>query len=96
MSEAHWSHSAITDLDAIVDYYAGFSVELGARENEALVRAAYWLASRPFAGPTLDILEWRKWKPRKTGHGLIYRPTTDGIEVLRVRHERDDGKPRTE
>lgn len=82
--------AAIDDLER----FKAFDLELGGGAPQVIidriVLATDWLIDWPYAGRPIGIAGWRKWKPRRTAHVLIYRPIADGIEVGRVRHEREN------
>lgn len=93
MKRVLWTDSAIADLDEIKAYLSEFSPALAQHTLNSLILAARWLLDYPKAGSPLENGRWRKWRPRKTRHILIYECTNGGISVLRVRHERNDWRP---
>ncbi|WP_257544516.1 type II toxin-antitoxin system RelE/ParE family toxin [Sphingopyxis sp. DBS4] len=94
MKRVIWTEAAINDLHAIERYLVETYSPVFARQIIAsLIEAAHWLLDHPHGGSPLQIEGWRKWRPRKSRHILIYRTANDGIEVLRVRQERNDWRP---
>lgn len=94
MTQVIWAEAAINDLHAIEDYLAEtYSSALARHVIKSLIAAANWLLLHPHGGERLAVDGWRKWRPRKSRHVLVYRIVEDGIEVLRVRHERNDWRP---
>ena len=90
MRRVRWAAAAIEDLDALRAYHAESEPDAAQAMIDRLVLATDWLLDWPHAGREVGAGGWRKWKPRRTAHVLIYRPVTDGIEVSRVRHEREN------
>ena len=80
MKRVSWAAAAIDDLLGIRDHHADAGQEL----------ATDWLLDWPYAGRELGTSGWRKRKARRTPYLLIYRPVADGIDVSRVRHEREN------
>lgn len=94
MKRVEWAQAATDDLQEIRDYLGEHYGEKFAQWNiDTLVLAAEWLLDWPHAGPAIGYGTWRKWKPRKQRHILVYEPDKDGIIVVRVRHESSDWKP---
>ena len=90
MRRVHWAEAAIKDLDGFRAYDEEFGGGAPQAVIDRIVLATDWLLDWPFAGRAVGVSGWRKWKPRRTAHILIYRPTDQGIEVGRVRHEREN------
>jgi toxin ParE1/3/4 len=94
MKRAIWAEEAIDDLHAIEEYLAEYYGDaFGRHVVTTLIGAGRWLLDHPNIGSPLSVDGWRKWGPRKSRHILIYRVIPGGIEVLRVRHERNDWRP---
>lgn len=91
MKRVTWAAAAVADLESIkvylIEQYGGAVAD---RAIADLVLGAHWLLDFPRAGAPLGIGKWRKWRPRKGRHILVYEPSRSGIHVLRVRHERND------
>jgi len=94
MRRVEWSESALADLHHVRDYLTEHYGPGFAQWNiDILVLAAEWLLDFPRAGPPLAYRAWRKWKPRKQRHILVYQPDREGILVVRVLHDRNDWRP---
>jgi toxin ParE1/3/4 len=90
MSTFRLSHAADRDLDDIADYLADHSPAAAVLVLEKLLAKFGLLASQPLMGQLRDDLPGR---PRSFSCGnylILYRPTTDGIEVARVVHAARD------
>lgn len=83
-----WTPPAIGDLEAIDDYWAGYSAESAEEVASQIEAAAAFLADLPKAGSSLESGQARKWRVRATPYLLVYRIIGDSIELLRVYHER--------
>ena len=90
MSLVLWSEAAKDDLADLRDFYAEVSDETAQMIIDRVVLATRWLLDWPFAGREVGGDGWRKWSPRRTGQVLIYRPVDSGIEISRVRGEREN------
>ena len=90
MKRVRWAEVAIADLERFREYDQELGVGAPQVVIHRIVLATDWLLDWPYAGPAVGASGWRKWKPRRTAHILIYRPVHDGIEVGRVRHEREN------
>lgn len=89
MSKARWTRLARADLARIDEWHSArdpdFAAQLG---SEALAEARH-AAEAPGLGSPTD-LGLRKWRVGKTGYLLFYREAVENIEILRMRHERED------
>ena len=90
MKRVHWAQAAIADLERFRAYDEEFGAALSQAVIDRIVLATDWLIDWPAAGRAVGASGWRRWKAKRTAHVLIYRQTTDGIEVGRVRHEREN------
>ena len=90
MNDVVWAQHAVDDLDRIKADLAGIDADMADAQIAGLVRAARWLLQYPHAGPAIGYRDWRKWHPRRQRYLLLYRPAPRGIEVVRIRHERED------
>lgn len=94
MKRVIWAEAAISDLHEIEEYLVRtYGVAFARHTIKSLIDAANWLLRQPHGGERLAFDGWRKWRPRKIRHVRVYRIVDDGIEVLRVRHERNDWRP---
>jgi plasmid stabilization system protein ParE len=89
MKRAVWTRPAQDDLARIDDYYQQISPAFADRLGTAALCAARFLAEHARAGPTL-ALGARKWRIDKYDYVLIYRTADAGVEILRMRHLRED------
>lgn len=90
MKHVVWAQRAVDDLDLIKARLREIDPDLAKEQLATLVRAARWLLQYPHAGPSIGYRDWRKWRPRSQRYVLLYRPASLGIEVVRIRHERED------
>ena len=90
MRRVHWSEAAKKDVAGLRVYYMEVSDQTAQTIIDRIILATDWLCDWPFAGREIGASGWRKWVPRRTGHVLIYRPMEDGIEISRVRGEREN------
>ena len=93
MSRIIWTAASTRDLAAMQAYLEQFDSRIAQDALERVISATTFLLDHPFAGPAIDYRDWRKWKPKRLRYVLTYRPVRNGVEVVRVRHERNDWKP---
>ena len=94
MRRVHWTAASTFDLRQIRTFLSEtYTPDLAQRVIDMLVLATDWLIEHPRAGAQLEHPRWRKWKPRGTRYVLVYEAVADGIEVVRVHHERNDWRP---
>jgi toxin ParE1/3/4 len=84
MSAFRLSHIAEGDLDGIADYLADYSPSAAVQVIERLFERFALLASQPLMGQLREDLPGRPRSFRSGNYLILYRPTTDGIEVARV------------
>jgi toxin ParE1/3/4 len=84
-----WAERARQDLREISGYLAQFDGRLAGRTLRAVQQSAQRLEAHPFIGPPLADV-YRSLRASGTRYVLIYRADQEGVEVLRVRHERED------
>ncbi len=89
MTVAQWTLRAQADLAAIDDFYADIDRRHADRVGSAAIAAGDFLADYPNAGPVV-ARQVRKWSVRDTDYLLFYRPTGNGVQILRVRHGREN------
>jgi plasmid stabilization system protein ParE len=90
-----WSEAAIADLRDVQTYLGEIDADIAQEAIDRIVLSAEWLCGFPGAGSPVGYRQWRKWPAKATRYLLIYRPTLKGIEIVRVRHERNDWRPQT-
>lgn len=89
MKTVRWAADARLDLDRIDDWYADRDPDFADRVGDNAVAAANFLTEFPLAGPSFKG-KVRKWPVPSTDVRLFYRIHADAIEILRVRHARED------
>jgi toxin ParE1/3/4 len=86
---ARWTAPARADLASIDDHLAvsdpGFADQVG----RAAIEAGQFLAEFPFAGEEV-LPDHRRWHVRRTPYILFYRVLADSVEIVRVRHEKQN------
>ncbi len=90
MRQAIWSTSSRQDFARIDDFYAEINPDYANRVGEEALAAARFLAEFPFAGPIFPDTHLRKWSVGRTGYQLLYVVSDEAIEIMRVRHARED------
>jgi toxin ParE1/3/4 len=89
MTTVRWTRRALLDLDHIDDWYAERDPDFADRVGDDALSAAKFLTQFPFAGPVYKA-NIRKWPVPGTDYRLLYRVHQDEIEIVRVRHSRED------
>lgn len=90
MRRVDWTSPAERDLEAIDDYWCAYNVARADEILDMIRDAGDFLASLPKAGPALEDKSLRKWLVGGTDYILLYRLVEGGVQVLRVRHARED------
>ncbi|MFD1033894.1 type II toxin-antitoxin system RelE/ParE family toxin [Sphingomonas hankookensis] len=90
MIALNWSGPARADLEAIDDTLSIIDLALADRMIDRIEGAGSFLREHPMAGSTILSGAVRKWRVRGTPYLLLYRPLADRIEILRIRHDRED------
>lgn len=93
MTRAVWAIPAQTDFARIDDFYRAVAPDFAERLGRAAIEAARFLADHPGAGPLL----WepvRKWRIQTFDYVLLYRVTSQGVEILRMHHAREAWRKR--
>ena len=93
MTSVIWTRPAQRDLDEIDDHFADFAPDHADTVSRMAVKSALQLIKFPYLGPPVGEDGVRKWSVKGTDFLLLYRVTTASIEILRVRHAREDWKP---
>ena len=89
MRRVRWAKDALCDLDKIDLWFAERDPDFADQVGHAALAAANFLTEFPSAGPAY-FGKVRKWAVPNTEYRLLYRVTDETIEVLRVRHARED------
>jgi toxin ParE1/3/4 len=90
MRKAIWAASSRQDFARIDDWYADIDPDYANRVGDEALAAARFLTEFPRAGPHIADSPLRKWLVGRTGFQLLYRVSDDAIEIVRVRHARED------
>jgi toxin ParE1/3/4 len=89
VSTVAWTTDARADLASIDDYYAARDPDFAARVGRTAIAAADFLLGFPEAGEEIAP-DHRRWHVKQTPYVLVYRSVLQGIQVLRVFHERQN------
>lgn len=84
MSRAQFTPRASSDLDDIFDFIAKSSRSSAANVIEAIETKSYLLADFPEMGAPVEDLAPGLRSFTVGNHVIFYRPSKDGIEVIRV------------
>ena len=86
MNRPFFSPSSRKDLHDILEYIARDNPGAALRHVERLEEACWMLAKNPQMGTSLDNLlpNLRAWPVGQ--YVIFFRPTNDGIDVVRVAH----------
>ena len=90
MRSVVWADSARRDMARIDDWFADVDPQFADRLGLAAIAAARFLIDFPFAGPAVPDSILRKWPVPRTDYRLFYVVTESGLEIVRVRHVRED------
>ncbi len=90
MIDIEWASSARADLERIDDHLTAIDVTLADRVIDAIEGAGAFLREHPVAGAAILSGAARKWRVRGIPYLLLYRATTHKVEILRIRHDRED------
>ena len=85
MSRTLWTQTAQDDLAA----NAALGPDLAARVGRAAIAAGCFLAEHLAAGAEVAATH-RRWRVAKTPYPLFYRIVPEEVQVLRVRHDRQN------
>ena len=88
MKRIVWSKTARNDLEELNDWFRQFSPDLPLTLTERIEAALPMLLDFPQLGSMVADSSVRKWPARRTPYLIFYRPTPDGIRILKVRHVR--------
>lgn len=90
MRRVEWSAPAEWDLQAIDDYWCTHSARRADIILDLVRASGDFLAAFPKAGPAVDENGIRKWRVSGTDYILIYRLIPEAVQIVRVRHTRED------
>ena len=90
MKRVEWTIPAVQDLRAIDDHWCASGAERADEILDTIREAGDFLAGLPNAGPVMEAANVRKWRVRDTNYILLYRLVDDRVQILRVRHGREN------
>ena len=89
MTRAKWTGPAQADLASIDSWHRSRDPVSAARLGSEALLGARLAAQTPGLGSPTE-LGLRKWKVGRTGYLLFYREVSGGVEIVRMRHEREN------
>ena len=90
MIRVEWTLPARDDLARIDDDFAAPDPEFAEKVARTAIRAGRFLSDWPGSGSLISNGGLRKWPVKDTPYILMYRILQDRIQILRVRHNRED------
>jgi plasmid stabilization system protein ParE len=90
MISIEWTSAARIDLEAIDDHWSEIDLALAETTVDPIEAVGRLMQDHASAGPVVASDDIRKWSVRETPYILIYRFTANRLEILRVRHDRED------
>jgi toxin ParE1/3/4 len=87
-----WTGPALADIRGIDRHLSDYSPATAEHHLAAILATADVLKSYPAIGPALDG-STRSLRVRHTRYILVYRINGTEVEILRVRHDREDWRP---
>jgi toxin ParE1/3/4 len=87
-----WSEASLRDLKLIDRFISRDDPRAAATMLQRIVEAAKLLEQYPALGPIVTG-NVRFLKARRTPFVVIYKIGDDGVEIIRVRHAREDWMP---
>lgn len=90
MSRCEFSLEADADLDQIYDFIAADNVAAARRTVVTIRQVCRILGDFPGLGIARPQLgnDFRSFSVRRTPYLIVYRPVTDGVEILHIHHGR--------
>lgn len=85
-----WADAAKQDLANIDDWYQQRDPDFADKVGDSAIAAARIITEFPQAGAALDGTPVRKWNIAGTDYRLIYLITDKQVEIVRVRHAREN------
>lgn len=94
MRALEWTVPALRDLRTVEQWLVeNASAEISTRTLQAILGRADFLRRFPQGGPRVTRQEFRSLRVMGTPYILLYRILDDRIQILRIRHEREDWHP---
>jgi toxin ParE1/3/4 len=90
MKQIVWTQSAQRDFVRIDDWYRDTAPEYSIRVGDAAIAAGRFLCDFPLAGSQTSRETLRKWPVPDTDFLIFYSVTRTTIEIVRIRHARED------
>ncbi len=90
MKTVSWADAAKQDLANIDDWYQQRDPDFADKVGDSAIAAARLITEFPHAGAALDGTHVRKWNIAGTDYRLIYLITDKQVEIVRVRHAREN------
>jgi toxin ParE1/3/4 len=90
-----WTVPAQRDFGRIDEFHAAHDPEFARRAGLLALQSGRFLADHPYAGADIGG-GVRKWHVARTSYVLLYRVADDTVQILRVRHVREDWRGQTE
>lgn len=90
MRAVSWADAAKQDLANIDDWYDQRDPDYADRIGDSAIAAAKLITEFPHAGTALDGTQVRKWNIAGTDYRLVYLVTENQVEIVRVRHAREN------
>jgi len=94
MRRVRWAFRARRDFVRITDYHAGVAPHLPAELLYRIDELLRLLADQPGIGPHEPGTPYRKMLVGTTGYILLYKAGRRELVVARVRHGKEDWRPR--
>ena len=89
MTRIEWSAPARLDLEEIDDSFTAIDRGIADHIIDRIEQAGDFLRQHPAAGPAILSGTVRKWRVRGAPYLLIYRLLPDRVDILRIRHDRE-------
>ena len=89
-----WTRTAGRQLEELNRWYGEISPDLPMTLTERVETGIMKLLDFPLLGPAVPDSIYRKWRVRRTAYLVFYRPTADGILILKIRHDRSNWQGR--
>lgn len=88
-----WADQALQDLADIDDWFEHVAPEFAERVGSSAIAAGRFIAEHPGIGQVVGNDGERKWRVKGTDYKIFYQVTATTVEILRLRHAREDWKP---
>ena len=92
MKRIVWSRTARRELEALNDWLAEQDADLPLILTMRVEVELSRLLDHPQVGTVVPDSSSRQWRMRRTPYLIFFRPTREGIRILKVRHAKFDWK----